>query len=177
MSRIGRQPVVVPAGCTVTVDGGVIKVKGPKGEMTRPFETAKVSASVESGSVIFKLENPEARAYFGMLRKLAANMVKGVTDGFEKKLVINGVGYKAQLQGQKMLLNIGFSHTKEVPVPSGVTVTIEEGVRIILRSHDRQLLGDFAAFVRGVRPPEPYLGKGIKYSTEVVRRKVGKTGA
>lgn len=177
MSRIGRQPVVIPAGCTVAVESGVIRVKGPKGEMTRPFEAAKVSASVGDGRIVFKLEDPEAKSYFGMLRKLTANMVKGVTDGFEKKLEISGVGYKAQLQGQKMVLNLGFSHAKEVPVPQGITVKVDDGVRITLTSHDRQLLGDFTAYVRGIRPPEPYLGKGIKYSTEVVRRKVGKTGA
>jgi large subunit ribosomal protein L6 len=174
MSRIGRLPVAIPAGCTVAVDGGVIRVKGPKGEMTRPFETSKVSASIDQGRVLFKLENPEASSYFGMLRKLVANMVKGVTDGFERRLEISGVGYKAQIQGQKMVLNVGFSHAKEVAIPPGVSVAVEDNVRLVLRSHDRQLLGDFAAFVRGIRPPEPYLGKGIKYSNEVVR---GKTGA
>ena len=177
MSRIGRLPVAIPAGCSVEIGDGVVKVKGPKGEMSRPFETGRVSASVEDSRVLFKLVDPEEGAYFGMIRKLVANMVKGVTDGFEKKLEITGVGYKAQVQGQKMLLNVGFSHQKEVPVPQGINVTVDDGVRLTLRSHDRQLLGDFAAYVRGIRPPEPYLGKGIKYSNEVVRRKVGKTGA
>jgi large subunit ribosomal protein L6 len=177
MSRIGKLPVAVPAGVTVTIAKGEVRVKGPKGEVVRPFNPALVEFSQEAGVLTVKALREDANAYHGTMRKMLANMVKGVQSGFEKKLEINGVGYKAQAQGQKLVLTVGFSHSVEVPLPAGLTVKIDDNTKLTLQSCDNLQLGDFAAALRNIRPPEPYLGKGIKYAEEVIKRKVGKTGA
>lgn len=177
MSRIGKQPVPIPSGVTVTVEGCEVRTKGPKGELRRTFDPRQVSVTVSADEVRVASLHPEAKAYHGTVRKLVANMVRGVHEGFAKRLEINGVGYKAQKQGGKLVLTIGFSHPVEVPIPEGIEVDIEEGTKLTVRGCDNIRVGDFAARLRGIRPPEPYLGKGIKYADEVIRRKVGKTGA
>jgi len=177
MSRIGKKPVAIPKGVTVTLLGGQIAVKGPKGELKRAIPTL-VSVEVAKDEVRVKRENDDApaRARHGLIRALVNNMIQGVTKGFERKLEISGVGYKAEVAGDKLNLALGFSHPIAFPLPRGVSAKVEKNV-ITLSAVDRELLGETAAKVRSFRPPEPYKGKGIKYAEEVVRRKVGKTGA
>ena len=177
MSRIGKKPVVIPAGVTVNVaEGNVVTVKGPKGELTNTFN-ADMSINVEGNVLTVKRPTDEAnhRALHGLTRTLIANMVEGVDKGFAKELEINGVGYRADKKGNQLVMRLGFSHEVIMEEIPGITIEVN-GNKITIRGIDKQAVGQFAAEVRGKRPPEPYKGKGIKYTTEVIRRKVGKTG-
>jgi large subunit ribosomal protein L6 len=177
MSRVGRKPVVISAGVTVTLKDDNLTVKGPKGELKRQLPPL-VTVKVEKGQVTVQRENddPVTRARHGLVRALIQNMVEGVTKGFERKLEINGVGYRAEAQGDKLNMSLGFSHPVVFQLPKGVTAKVEKNV-IVLSGVDKELVGHSAAKVRQFRPPEPYKGKGIKYAEEHIKRKVGKTGA
>ena len=175
MSRIGKNPIEVPSGATVTVDGQTVKVKGPKGELSLTL-VDEVTAKVEDGALTVAPvdDSQRARAMWGMQRSLVANMVEGVTKGFERKLEINGVGYRAAVQGKNLQLAVGYSHDVVMPLPEGIQAATPRPVEIVLNGIDKQALGQFAANVRKVRPPEPYKGKGIKYAEETIFRKEGK---
>ena len=177
MSRIGKKPVVIPAGVTVNVaEGNVVTVKGPKGELTNTFN-ADMMINVEGNVLTVSRPTDEAnhRALHGLTRTLIANMVEGVEKGFAKELEINGVGYRADKKGNQLVMRLGYSHEVIVDEIPGITIEVN-GNKITIRGIDKQVVGQFAAEVRGKRPPEPYKGKGIKYTNEVIRRKVGKTG-
>ena len=177
MSRIGKKPVVIPAGVTVNVaEGNVVTVKGPKGELTNTFN-ADMIINVEGNVLTVSRPTDEAnhRALHGLTRTLIANMVEGVDKGFAKELEINGVGYRADKKGNQLVMRLGFSHEVIVNEIPGITIEVN-GNKITVRGIDKQKVGQFAAEVRGKRPPEPYKGKGIKYTNECIRRKVGKTG-
>jgi large subunit ribosomal protein L6 len=177
MSRIGRTPVTIPSGVTVTVDGRAVSVKGPKGTLEirhRP----EVAVEIE-GQVLTVLRTTDdgdrnGRAFHGLTRALIQNMVIGVTDGYEKTLEINGVGYNCKELGNKLEFNLGFAHTVSVDVPKGIEIALKNPTNITIRGCDKQVVGELAARIRKLRPPEPYKGKGIKYSDEVIRRKAGK---
>lgn len=177
MSRIGRMPIEIPAGATVSLgDENHVTVKGPKGTLEKSFDKA-MTISVEGNQVIVTRPNDlkRNRALHGLTRSLIFNMVTGVTNGYKKELEINGVGYRAQKQGKKLVLSLGYSHPVEMNDPEGITTTIE-GNKIIVAGINKEHVGQFAAEIRIKRPPEPYKGKGIRYVDEVVRRKEGKTG-
>ncbi|MFH1145760.1 MAG: 50S ribosomal protein L6 [bacterium] len=175
MSRIGKLPVIVPAGVTVVLSGRTVQVKGPKGELKRDLNpVVKVVQEQNSLTVsVPRPENKDERALWGLTRALLQNMVKGVTDGFGKQLEINGVGMKATIQGKKLTLNVGFSHPVEFVIPDGVEIKVEKNV-ITLSGPDKELVGQIAANIRKIKKPEPYKGKGIKYIDEVILRKEGK---
>ena len=177
MSRIGKKPVVIPANVTVNVaEGNVVTVKGPKGELTNTFN-ADMIIKVEGNVLTVSRPSDEAnhRALHGLTRTLIANMVEGVEKGFAKELEINGVGYRADKKGNQLVMRLGYSHEVIVDEIPGITIEVN-GNKITIRGIDKQVVGQFAAEVRGKRPPEPYKGKGIKYTTEVIRRKEGKAG-
>ncbi len=178
MSRIGRAPIAIPAGVEVAVDGNVITVKGPKGTLTRAFNP-ELTVTVENGAIHVARPSDDKyeRSIHGLNRTLIANMVTGVTEGYQKTLEINGVGYRAAKEGNKLVMNLGFSHQVFVPEIDGITIDVTGPNTVVIKGIDKQLVGQFAADVRGKRPPEPYKGKGIKYADEVIRRKEGKTGA
>ena len=178
MSRIGRAPIAVTAGVDVTIDGNVITVKGPKGELTRTINPV-ITAEVEDGHIHVKRPNDEkeSRSLHGLTRSLISNMVTGVTDGYKKELEVNGVGYRASKEGNRLVLNIGYSHPVIVEEIEGITIDVPSANAIVINGIDKQMVGQFAADVRKLRAPEPYKGKGIKYKDEVIRRKEGKTGA
>ena len=179
MSRIGRMPVVIPAGVEVSIeDGNLITVKGPKGTLTQKL-SPKMTISMEGNAVHVARPNDEKenRALHGLTRALLHNMVVGVTEGYKKELEINGVGYRAAKEGNKLILTIGYSHPVEVAEIPGISIEVPSANKVIISGCDKQMVGQFAAEVREKRPPEPYKGKGIKYVDEVIRRKVGKTGA
>lgn len=178
MSRIGKKPVVIPAGVTAKVDGNTIEVKGPKGTLTRTFHPT-MTVKVEGAEITVERPSDDKfeRSLHGLTRSLIQNMVDGVVSGFSKTLEINGVGYRAQLQGNKLVLNLGYSHSIEMILPEGISAQVPDQNKIIISGADKQAVGEFAAKVRSKRPPEPYKGKGIRYSDEHVRRKEGKTGA
>ena len=169
--------MVVPKGVTVNLAAGAVAVKGPKGELKRPLPTG-VTVKVDGGAVqVTRLDDSrESRAKHGLARALINNMVVGVTNGFERKLEINGVGYRAEVAGQKMTFALGYSHPIEYDLPKSVSAKVEKNV-VVLSGCDRELLGETAAKIRSFRPPEPYKGKGVKYIEETIKRKVGKTGA
>lgn len=177
MSRIGNKPVSIPSGVTVTVKENIVTVKGPKGELTREFSPI-ISINVGETEVTFTRPNDEkeSRALHGTTRAVLSNMVVGVTEGFSKELDLIGVGYRAQLQGTKLVLNVGYSHPVEFTPEDGLTVEVPSNTKIIVRGINKEKVGALAANIRGVRPPEPYKGKGIRYTNEHVRRKEGKTG-
>ena len=179
MSRIGRAPITVPAGVEVKVDeNNHITVKGPKGTLERDL-VKSISVNVEAGVIHVTRpdDSKENRSLHGLTRTLVDNMVVGVTNGFEKKLEINGVGYRASKEGKNLVLNIGFSHQVVMSENEDIQIDVPDANHIVIKGIDKQKVGQFAAEVRGKRPPEPYKGKGIKYDYEVVRRKEGKTGA
>ena len=177
MSRIGRAPIAIPAGVEVTLEGNVITVKGPKGTLTRTLNP-ELTVTVDAGVITVTRPNDEKynRSIHGLNRTLIANMVTGVTEGYQKTLEINGVGYRAAKEGNKLVMNLGYSHQVFVPEIDGITIDVPNTNTVIIKGIDKQLVGQFAADVRSKRPPEPYKGKGIKYSDEVIRRKEGKTG-
>ena len=178
MSRIGRLPVAIPAGVTVTVaEGNKVTVKGPKGTLERVLP-AEMDIKVEGAEVVVSRPNDLKRnkSLHGLTRTLINNMVVGVTDGYEKKLEVNGVGYRAAKQGKKLTLNLGYSHPVEMEDPEGIETTVDGQNIIIVKGIDKEKVGQFAAEIRSKRGPEPYKGKGIKYADEIIRRKVGKTG-
>ena len=178
MSRIGKKPVVIPAGVTVNVaEGNVVTVKGPKGELTNTFNT-DMKINVEGNVLTVSRPTDEAnhRALHGLTRTLINNMVVGVTEGFKKELDVNGVGYRVAKEGNKLVMNLGFSHQVIMEEKNGISIEVPGPNKIIISGCDKQVVGQFAAEVREKRPPEPYKGKGIKYVDEVIRRKAGKTG-
>jgi len=178
MSRVGKLPVVIPAGVDVKINGQEVTVKGPKGTLTQVFHP-DMKIEKEENHIIVKRPSDlkKHKALHGLTRTLINNMVVGVTQGYEKKLEINGVGYRAQKQGKKLILNLGYSHPVEIEEPAGITIDVPAQNQIIVKGIDKQLVGQIAAVIRSKRPPEPYIGKGIKYVDEVILRKEGKTGA
>jgi large subunit ribosomal protein L6 len=175
VSRIGKLPVTVPAGVKVAVDANALRVEGPKGKL-QTVVPAGVEVKVE-GNVLHverRTEDRRGRALHGLTRKLIANMTQGVSQGFTRILDINGVGYRAEVKGQELHMTLGYSHPVVFPLPAGVTAAVERQVVITLSGADRQVLGETAAKIRSLRPPEPYKGKGIKYREEVIKRKAGK---
>ena len=178
MSRIGKKPISIPAGVQVTVDGAVVRVKGPKGELTQSFQPG-ISVSVDAGVVTVERssDHRSLRALHGLTRALIANMVTGVSHGFRRALEIVGVGYKAELNGKRLNLVVGYSHPILITPPDGVNFIVENPTRFAVEGISKQLVGEVAARVRRYRPPEPYKGKGIRYEGERVRRKAGKTAA
>ncbi len=177
MSRIGKMPIDVPSGVDVKVDGSRVVVKGSKGELAREF-TDRVEFEIEDGVITLTRDgdSPQSRALHGLSRALLANMVEGVSSGFSKELEIQGVGYRASLKGKDIELLVGFSHPVNVEAPDGITFDVPEPTKIIVTGIDKEMVGQVAANIRKVRPPEPYKGKGIRYSGEYVRRKAGKAG-
>ncbi|MBA9028857.1 MULTISPECIES: 50S ribosomal protein L6 [Bacillaceae] len=177
MSRIGKKPIEIPAGVTVTLNGSEVAVKGPKGELSRTFNS-DLTISVEENvlTVTRPSDAKEHRALHGTTRAVISNMVEGVSKGFEKTLELIGVGYRAQKQGNKLVLNVGYSHPVEFEVEQGLEVEVPSNTKVIIKGINKERVGALAADVRQVRPPEPYKGKGIRYEGEFVRRKEGKTG-
>lgn len=175
MSRIGNAVITVPAGVTVDVNNGVITVKGPKGTLSQAYDTV-ITPKVENNVISFTRANElgTTKAKHGLYRALTANMVKGVTEGFKKTLVVNGVGWKVAMQGNKLVMNVGFSHPVEVAAIDGITIECPSQTEIAISGIDKEKVGQFSAKVRGIREPEPYHGYGIRYSDEVIERKVGK---
>jgi large subunit ribosomal protein L6 len=178
MSRIGKMPVKIPQGVEVTVEGNQVMVKGPKGSMSRKFHKDMVVKAENSEIIVERpSEDKSHRALHGLTRSLINNMVAGVVGGFEKRLVLEGVGYRAAKQGNKLVLTVGYSHPVEFDPPQGIEFEVPAPNRILIKGIDKDLVGQIAANIRAVREPEPYKGKGIRYENEVVRRKEGKTGA
>ena len=177
MSKVGKLPVALPAGVNVTVANGVITVKGPKGELKQSFHD-EIDIKVEGTEVVLTTKNDakQTNAYHGLYRSLINNMVKGVTDGFTKTLVITGVGYRAEVKGKELVMNLGYSSDYIAIIPDGLTVVATPDGKLTISGIDKQLVGEFSSQVRKLRKPEPYKGKGIRYETETIRRKVGKTG-
>ncbi len=175
MSRIGKQPIPIPSGVQVTLDGLAITVKGPKGELRREIHP-EMQVAVDDGSIVVSRpsDRPNHRALHGLTRALLANMVTGVESGYTKTLEMQGVGYRVQLMGSNIQLAVGFSHPVDVAAPDGITFEVEGNTKILVRGIDKELVGQTAAEIRKVRPPEPYKGKGIRYEGEHVRRKAGK---
>ena len=175
MSRIGRKPVTVPDGVTVDIKPGLVSVKGPEGELSQALSPdMKVTQSDGTLTVDRPTDRGEHRALHGLTRSLIANMVTGVTDGYEKRLEIQGVGYRARLQGKALELSVGYSHPVSVSAPDGIDFEVPVPTQVVVRGIDKQLVGEIAARIRRTRPPEPYKGKGVRYAGEHVRRKVGK---
>ncbi len=177
MSRIGRKPITVPAGVEVTIDGSAVTVKGPKGTLSGTFNS-KMTIAMDAGVITVTRpdDEKENRSLHGLTRTLIANMVEGVSNGYSKTLDIVGIGYRANMQGKDVVLSVGYSHTVTIEAPEGITITCPSPNQIIVSGADKQVVGQVAAEIRGVRPPEPYKGKGIRYSDEHVRRKEGKAG-
>jgi large subunit ribosomal protein L6 len=178
MSRVGKNPVPIPKGVTVKVDGSAVTVKGPKGEMKRTF-SPEIGIALEDGHVVVKRESDlgRVRALHGLTRALIANMVTGTSTGFRRVLEMVGVGYKAEMMGKRLNLTVGYSHPILITPPPGISFTVENPTRFIIEGVSKELVGEVAARVRKLRPPEPYKGKGIRYEGEYIRRKAGKTAA
>ncbi len=178
MSRIGKKPIQILDGVEVTFTNGVITVKGPKGSLTmKPLDTVDVVIEGREIKVAPKnLESKNAMAFWGLTRTLISNLIEGVSKGFEKKMEINGVGFKVRVEGKDLILDVGFSHSVKIPAPEGITFTTEKNV-ITVAGIDKGLVGQVAATIRKVRPPEPYKAKGIKYQGEIIKKKLGKKAA
>jgi len=177
MSRIGKRPITIPAKVQVAIDGTKVVVKGPKGELSRDLPTnVIVSQEGEILQVTRRDESRTSKQLHGLSRTLVANMVEGVSQGFQRRLEIQGVGYRAQVQGRNLVLNMGYSHQVQIVPPEGIQFAVEGTTNVIVSGYDKEIVGNTAAKIRDVRPPEPYKGKGIRYAGEVVRRKAGKTG-
>ena len=175
MSRIGKKPIKIPEGVDVKIDNNSVTVTGSKGELSQKFRP-EVNFEIKDGMVFVKVNNSEeknGRALWGLSRALLANMIVGVSQGFEKKLEVTGVGYRASVSGKKLILNVGYSHPVEFDIPENIEIKVEKNI-IIVSGVDKQLVGEVAARIRDIRKPEPYKGKGIKYADEVIRRKAGK---
>ncbi len=178
MSRIGRKPISLPSGVDINIENGVITVKGPKGVLTQSIPEDITIERQETELLVKRPSDAKKhRAMHGLTRSLVANMVTGVTTGFAKNLEMSGVGYRVQLQGQKLVLNIGFSNPVEIEPPPGIEFEVPAATKITVKGIDKQLVGNTAADIRAIRKPEPYKGKGLRYENEVIRRKAGKTGA
>jgi large subunit ribosomal protein L6 len=177
MSRVGKKPIEIPAGVTVTLDNNHVTVKGPKGELSRTFHS-DIEIKVEENVINISrpTDNKEHRALHGTTRAILANMVEGVSKGFERGLELVGVGYRASKQGNKLVLNVGYSHPVEIEAEKGLEIEVPSNTKIVIKGTDKERVGALAANIRDVRPPEPYKGKGIRYEGEYVRRKEGKTG-
>ena len=177
MSRIGKQPVPIPKGVTITINGQTVKAKGSKGELSREFP-AEVSIAQEGEEILVKRvdESRKARQRHGLVRTLIANMIEGVDKGYEKKLEIQGVGYRASTQGKKLVMALGYSHPVEFDPPEGITFAVEKNTNVSVTGIDKEVVGNTAARIRAARPPEPYKGKGVRYAGEQIRRKAGKAG-
>ena len=178
MSRIGKQPIVIPSGVDIKIADGLVTVKGPKGQLTQALNR-QVNIAQNDNQVTVTVKNTEdklQRSLWGLYQRLITNMVVGVTQGFSKKLEVNGVGYKAAVQGKNLHLQLGYSHPVEFNIPEGIEITVEKNL-ITVAGMDKQLVGQTAADIRSLRKPEPYKGKGIKYSEEIIRRKAGKAAA
>ena len=177
MSRIGKRPITIPSKVTVDINGSHVAVKGPKGELARVLPDA-VTVEKEGETVLVKRkdESRSSRQLHGLSRTLVANMVDGVSQGFQKRLEIQGVGYRAQVQGRNLVLSMGFSHPVQIEPPAGIQLEVQNNTNVIVSGFDKELVGNIAAKIRDVRPPEPYKGKGIRYAGEAVRRKAGKAG-
>ncbi len=177
MSRIGKRPIPVPNNVTVTITNQQVAVKGPKGELSRVLPN-EVEVLQEEGTLLVNRRNESraARQRHGLCRTLVANMVEGVSQGFQRRLEIQGVGYRAQVQGRNLVLSVGYSHPVQIEPPEGVQLAVENNTNVIVSGINKEIVGNIAARIRSVRPPEPYKGKGIRYAGEVVRRKAGKAG-
>jgi large subunit ribosomal protein L6 len=177
MSRIGKMPIVVPKGVSVSLNDSVLTVKGPKGELSRHIMSA-VSLEIADSSVLVKRQDDSivSRSAHGLTRTLVNNMVVGVTTGYQTDLEINGVGYRAEVKGQELVLSLGYSHQIVYPLPTGIAVDVEKMTKLSVKGIDKELVGHTAAKIRSFRGPEPYKGKGIKYADEMILRKAGKTG-
>ena len=177
MSRIGKKPIAIPQNVQVEMQGNVLKVKGPKGELTRELRK-EINVTIEDSQILVTRDSDDKlyRSLHGLTRTLIDNMVQGVTNGFDRALEISGVGYRAQKQGDKLVLQMGYSHPVEMPAIPGIEIEVPAPTKVIVKGIDKELVGQVAANIRKVREPEPYKGKGIRYADEVVRRKVGKTG-
>ena len=177
MSRIGNKPVVIPAGVTIDLKDNTVTVKGPKGELSYTFNQ-NITLVQNEGEVVFTRpdDSKENKTIHGTTRAVFNNIVVGVTEGFQRELELIGVGYRAQLQGKKLVLNVGYSHPVEFTPEEGIEIEVPSNTKVIVKGYDKQKVGELAANIRGVRPPEPYKGKGIRYVDEFVRRKEGKTG-
>lgn len=175
MSRIGRLPITVPSGVKVSLEPDAVRVEGPKGKLAAAIP-AGIQVKVDGNTIRVARDNEErkVKALHGLARKLIANMVEGVSKGFTRVLEINGVGYRAEVKGSDLHITLGYSHPIVFPLPAGVTASVERQIIVTLQSADRRLLGETAAVIRGLRPPEPYKGKGVKYREEVIKRKAGK---
>jgi large subunit ribosomal protein L6 len=177
MSRIGKAPIEVPAKVDVTIEGNTVTVKGPLGQMTRTFRPEVEIVRQDNLLIVSRHnENRTSRSLHGLSRTLLSNMVIGVNQGFTKQLEMVGVGYKAQVQGKTLVMQLGFSHPVEVLPPDGIDITVEANTKITVKGYDKQTVGDVAANIRSWRKPEPYKGKGVRYAGEIVRRKAGKAG-
>jgi large subunit ribosomal protein L6 len=177
MSRIGKRPITIPSKVTITIAEQHVAVKGPKGELSRLLP-AEVEVSQEGETLLVKRRNESraARQRHGLCRTLVANMVEGVSQGFQRRLEIQGVGYRAQVQGRNLMLNVGYSNPVQIEPPEGIQLAVENNTNVIVSGIDKEIVGNIAARIRAVRPPEPYKGKGIRYAGEMVRRKAGKSG-
>lgn len=177
MSRIGAKPVGVPKGVNVTVDDGVLHVKGPKGLLdVKVADGISFDLGDDSCSVVRSGDSPSQRANHGLMRALLANMVTGVTEGFDKKLEITGVGYKAEVRGSALVLNLGYSHPITYPFPDGIQIGVDAGTKLVVKGIDKEKVGQVAAEIRSMRPPDSYKGKGVRYAGEYIRLKAGKSG-
>ena len=178
MSKVGKLPVAIPAGVTVTAANGMLTVKGAKGELKQAYHDDCIDIKVEGTEVVLTTKNNEKQtnAYHGLYRSLLANMIKGVSEGYSKTLIVNGVGFRCEVKGKELVMNLGYSSDYIAIIPEGLTITSTPDGKLTIAGIDKQLVGEFASQIRKLRLPEPYKGKGIRYDNEVIRRKVGKTG-
>lgn len=177
MSRVGKQPIEIPKGVEVKIDGRIVSVKGPKGNLSQEIRH-DVKVELVDNTVVLTIDESkkELKSFWGLYRALIQNMVTGTTKGFEKHLLLEGVGFRAAVQGKDLVLQLGYSHPCVCPIPEGLQASVEKNVNVLISGADRQLVGAFAALVRSKRKPEPYKGKGVRYKGEYIRRKAGKSG-